>query len=343
MKQNLLIASAFAATLAAAKMYFSGGTCTVTRDLSGQVAVVTGGNTGIGKETAKELAKRGCTVIIASRDGPKGAAAVKEIQTATMNKNVTTEPLDLSSKPSIQQFASAINSKYGKVDILVNNAGIMALPNKTLSPQGHEMQMAVNHLGHFYLTSLLWSSLRKSKELRIVNVSSILHKKNPIEPSYPVKIDFDTMDGTYHAQDGKPHDWDGKYDPQYAYSASKMANVLFSQELAERLEKINLDSRAMSVHPGVVRTDLARYGLTSFQKTLVKVLYPLIWLVTKNPHEGAQTTLYCILQDKSKLTNGGYYADCNLAERGEFAKDPANQKKLWHRSEEMMESVFALV
>lgn len=84
-------------------------------------------------------------------------------------------------------------------------------------------------------------------------------------------------------------------------------------------------------------------ALTDFQKTLLKVLYPLVWLITKSPSQGAQTTLYCVLQDKSKLKNGGYYADCALSEKGEFANDPLNQKKLWRRSEEMLGSVFDLV
>lgn len=117
---------------------------------------------------------------MASRDMQKNATAVAELQSDTRNKNISAEPLDLSSKPSVEEFASTINQKYGKVDILVNNAGVMGFPQKKLSPQGHELQMAVNHLGHFYLTQLLWSSLRKSKELRIVNVTSKLHSKNPI-------------------------------------------------------------------------------------------------------------------------------------------------------------------
>jgi retinol dehydrogenase-12 len=133
--------------------------------------------------------------------------------------------LDLGSKRSIERFAESIKVKYGKVDILVNNAGLMGLPERQLSKEGYEMQMAVNHLGHFYLTYLLWDILKNSENLRIINVSSKSHLRNYIDSNAQSTIDFNTMDGSYPGL-GMQH---GRYHPMYAYSASKMANVLFTQ------------------------------------------------------------------------------------------------------------------
>lgn len=119
------------------------------------------------------------------------------------------------------------------------------------------------------------------------------------------------------------------YHPWYAYAASKMANVLFTQELAARLEMVNPNARVISVHPGVVRTELARYFLTGYKKAFMLPIYPIFWLLTKNCWQGAQTTLYGIMEDKDKLENGCHYADCKLSIPGTFALNPDNRRRLW--------------
>lgn len=245
-----LIAAGIIFTLGVLKHYFNGGVCRASRDLRNKVAVITGGNTGIGKATAQELANLGCTVIIGARDVEKSRKAVSEIRRHSKNENVFEFELNLGSKVSIEDFVAKIKERFNRIDILVNNAGIMALPEPKQTDDGFEAQMGVNHLGHFYLTYLLWDMLKNSENLRIVNVSSKAQTRNRVDGSRPLVIDFQTMNGTYPGEG--PHF--GKYNPWYAYSASKMANVLFTQELADRLSLINPTARTISVHPGVVRT-----------------------------------------------------------------------------------------
>jgi len=165
--------------IALLKRHYRGTFSPALRNLNGYVAVITGGNEGIGKETAYILANKGCTIIMGSRNRLKSEEVVREIRKATRNENVFYFPLDLSSKSSIERFAEFIQNRYARVDILINNAAVMALPERVLNQNGHEMHMAVNHLGHFYLTSLLWTLLKRSSRLRIINVSALAHKMNP--------------------------------------------------------------------------------------------------------------------------------------------------------------------
>lgn len=194
----LLLGTGTLLTLALLKTYFNGNRCRLLRSLVGQVAIVTGGNTGIGRETALALAKQGATVVIAARDHQKGYEAVAYVRNHSRNDKVEFVELDLSSKVAIEKFVEVVKSKYEKVDILVNNAGVMGLPERRLTEDGFEFQMGVNHLGHFYLTYLLWDLIKKSDNVRIINVSSGLHRKNPVEKHKPVTLDFPTLDGTYH-------------------------------------------------------------------------------------------------------------------------------------------------
>lgn len=197
MKTEYIIGAGVAFALFLLKNYFKGGMCRVTRDLTGQVAIVTGGNTGIGKSTAEELARRGCTVLIGARDIDKSRNAVREIRRKTLNVNVECFDLDLSSKLSIERFVDAVKARHSRIDILVNNAGVMAIPDRRNTEDGFEMQMGVNHLGHFYLTHLLWNCLKDSPNLRIVNVSSKAQNRNPVDRSVQLTINFDEMNGNY--------------------------------------------------------------------------------------------------------------------------------------------------
>lgn len=158
----------------------NGPTCPSKARIDGKTVVITGGNTGIGKETAKELAVRGGRVIIACRDTVKSAAAVAEIRTATGNEEVFFKKLDLASVDSIRQFAREIVREENRLDILILNAGVMFTPYM-LTKEGFEFQFGVNHLGHFLLTHLLLHRLKESTPSRVVVVSSIAHKPGTLD------------------------------------------------------------------------------------------------------------------------------------------------------------------
>lgn len=156
------------------KYYFNGGTCTSRARLDGKTVIITGANTGIGKETALDLASRGARVIIACRDLDKASEAAASIRKQTGNGNVVVESLDLGSFESIRRFCERMISREEKINILINNAGVMRCP-KMSTRDGFEMQLGVNHLGHFLLTNLLLDKIKASQPSRIINVSSRAH------------------------------------------------------------------------------------------------------------------------------------------------------------------------
>lgn len=292
------------------KDYMSGGKYSGKERIPGKTVIVTGANTGIGKETAKELARRGGRVILACRDLEKAEQARAEIVLETANRNVTVKLLDLASMGSIRAFAKDINATEPHVDILINNAGIMRCP-KMLTEDGFEMQLGVNHLGHFLLTMLLLDKLKASAPSRIVNVSSLAHIRG--------KINFDDLNSAK------------SYDPGTAYSQSKLANILFTRELTKRLEGSGVT--ANSVHPGLVQTELGRHMSiykSSFSRT---VLAPIAWLFLKSPTQGAQTTLYCALASELEGVSGKYFSDCREKEVASQGKDDEVAKRLWAISE----------
>jgi len=270
--------------------------------MDGQVVVITGANTGIGKETALDLAGRGAEVHLLCRDLAKAEVARAEIEEAT-NAKVFLHELDLSSQESVRECAQKLVASLTRIDVLINNAGVMACPERRTS-EGFEMQFATNHLGHFLLTNLLLPLLRSSNA-RVVVLSSLAHKQG--------KMDWDDLH--FHT---KP------YQPMEAYSQSKLANVLFANELARREESLSV----FSVHPGVVKTELSRtiyevYGPLRFY--LMKLLAPFL----KTAISGAQTSIHCALEDLAKMETGGYYADCALAEKAPQAEIASDAARLW--------------
>ncbi|KAE8601471.1 hypothetical protein XENTR_v10013678 [Xenopus tropicalis] len=198
------------------KDYTGGGNCPSKASIIGQTVIVTGANTGIGKETALELAKRGGRIIMACRDMGKCENAARDIRGKTLNHNVFARHLDLASSKSIKEFAKTIINEEERVDVLINNAAVMRCPHwKT--EDNFEMQFGVNHLGHFLLTNLLLEKMKRSENSRIINVSSLAHIAGD--------IDFDDLN------------WEKKkYNTKAAYCQSKLANVLFTNELAKRLQ-----------------------------------------------------------------------------------------------------------
>lgn len=182
--------------------------------------------------------------------------------------------------------------------------------------------MGVNHLGHFYLTALLWKSLRNSKDLRIVNVSSMTHS------SSGSTIDFEDVNS------------EKSYDRIGAYGKSKLANILFTKELARRVEAVKPEARVVSLHPGVVRTEVVRNLRGKLFDTIMRLIEPIFWLLTKSPKEGAQTSLYTIYESSDQLKNGGYYSDCKLKASSQESEKMESQKKLWNVSETLLNYKF---
>ena len=213
-----------------------GWTTSEMPDQSGKTAIVTGGNGGLGLETAREMARKGAHVVIGARNLDKAATAEADIRSGLPDASVEVRKLDLASKASIKEFADSIIADFDTIDILFNNAGVMALPEgKTVD--GFEMQFGTNHLGHFYLTSLLMPLLLKAGEARVVNTTSTAR--------------FSA--GEYDLANAHS---EGNYQPWEAYGISKRANLHFAMELNNRLAAAGAGVKAYSADPGFSNTDL---------------------------------------------------------------------------------------
>ncbi|XP_046880220.1 retinol dehydrogenase 12 [Hypomesus transpacificus] len=269
--------------------------------LEGKTVVVTGANTGIGKETARDLAKRGARVILACRDKTKAEKAVSDITKEVGGAKVVAGQLDLADTKSICEFAEHIYKTEKALHILINNAGVAMCPYST-TVNGFETQFGVNHLGHFFLTFLLLDLLKHSAPSRVINVSSLAHMMGKI------CLEDLNMERSYH--------------PVKAYAQSKLANVLFTRELAKRAEALGVT--AYAVDPGVVNTELVRH----LQRPLQVLVSRFSYLV-KTPAEGAQTSIYLAVTPESELCTGGYYRSCAEAVCSKAGLDDGTALKLW--------------
>ncbi|XP_062869779.1 dehydrogenase/reductase SDR family member 13a.2 [Trichomycterus rosablanca] len=287
--------------------------CSGVREISDKTVIITGGNTGIGKATAMELAGRGARVILACRNRQKAEAAISDIKTVTGSNNVVYMQLDLSSLKSVRSFAETFLKTESKLDLLINNAGLVA---DGRTEDGFGIEFGVNHLGHFLLTCLLLDRLKESPGARVITVSSLAHRWG--------KIDFD---GLVTNKDLGT----GRYSWQFfqAYCNSKLCNNLFTHELAKRLKGTNIT--CYSVHPGIVKTELSRH-VSLWQKVFIE---PVSWLLFLDPTTGAQTTLHCALQEGIEPLSGRYFSCCAVQEVGAKAKDNAVAKRLWEVSEKL--------
>ena len=207
--------------------------------LGGKTVVVTGGNSGIGFEAARQMARKGAHVILACRDTGRAADALEQIRTLHPSASVEAMQLDLASLESVHRFARDFAAKSVPLDVLCNNAGVMAIPRRTTA-EGFEMQIGTNHLGHFALTGLLLEPLLAAPAARVVNVSSTAHK--------PGRIDFDDLQG------------EKSYRKWMAYAQSKLANLLFTYELQRRLEAAGARAVSVACHPGYSATNLQAVG-----------------------------------------------------------------------------------
>lgn len=278
----------------------SNGVCTSNVQLPGKVAIVTGANTGIGKETAKDLAQRGARVYLACRDVRKGELVASEIQAITGNRQVFVRKLDLADTTSIRAFARDFLSEEKHLHILINNAGVMMCPySKTAD--GFEMHFGVNHLGHFLLTHLLLEKLKDSAPSRIVNVSSLAHHLG--------RIHFHNLQGEKF------------YSAGLAYCHSKLANILFTKELARRLKGSRVTT--YSVHPGTVQSELIRHSM------FMRWIWKLFFFIIKTPQQGAQTSLYCAVTEGLESLSGSHFSDCQLAWVSSQGRNETIARRLW--------------
>jgi NAD(P)-dependent dehydrogenase (short-subunit alcohol dehydrogenase family) len=287
-------------------------------DLSGKRALVTGGASGIGVETVRALAQAGAAVTIAARKADVAAPVAADVRQSTGNDAVDFVTLELTDRAAIDALVAAWE---GPLDILVDNAGVMALQDLTLAPDGHEMQFATNHLGHFRLALGLHDALAAASDgARLVSLSSRAHLASPVS--------FDDIDFGFRP-----------YTPESAYAQSKTANVLFAVEAARRWADDGIVANA--VHPGaIIDTALARHMDQEKLKTLVDSgAYTF-----KTPEQGASTSVLLAASPLLDGITGRYFEDCNeavLVDRAPegtgggvapYALDPANAERLWELS-----------
>jgi NAD(P)-dependent dehydrogenase (short-subunit alcohol dehydrogenase family) len=243
-------------------------------DQSGKSFVVTGANSGIGYEAALALASKHALVVLACRTPQKGRQAVDAIRTAVPDASVEFEHLDLGSLASVRAFAERFSSKHGRLDALINNAGVMAIPRRT-TEDGFEMQLGVNHLGHFALTGLLLRRLIESAPSRVVTVSSMVHTRGT--------MDFDDLQFERR----------GAYNKWAAYCRSKLANLLFAYELQRRIKDRHPNVMSVACHPGYAATHLQFVGPemtgSAFGKAIMAAGHRLF---AQSAREGALPTLY---------------------------------------------------
>ena len=315
------------------RYYCKGGVNTYKPDLEGKIVIVTGGNAGIGKETARELNRLKAKVIIIGRDEQKAKDFIDEVWQDSKYKGLNSNKIefykvDFSNLEEVAKFAKDFSKSYDRLDILINNAGLSPKSLKK-SSQSQELTMAVNHLAPSYLTYLLTPILRKTHQSRVVNTASMAHAMNESFTG-PLIPDFNDFFFDKVSQ--------ASYNPRLAYNQSKLANVLFTRGLAQYFVNHSVDAKTCSAHPGFVRTDFFR-DLPNVFKVMMKVGYPVFWLVSKSEMEGAQTTLNCALIPYDKMINGGYYADCELAETSDVANDPKNTIRLWQLTNDRLKEL----
>ncbi|WP_299125226.1 SDR family NAD(P)-dependent oxidoreductase [uncultured Alcanivorax sp.] len=246
------------------------------------VAVVTGGNSGLGYQTAGALARQGYRVVLACRDTLKGEAAVQTLRAANPKADIQVSSLDLACFTSVQNFSLGFQSQYTRLDRLINNAGIMAVPH-ALTKEGHESQYAVNHLGHFLLTQQIMALLKHTPGARVVSVTSLA------------------------ARMAKPHqllDPPRRYDKWKSYSLSKLANLMFGLELHYLMQRNGLDAKSLLAHPGFSQTNLQSRLLNS-KKISERITGKALLGLCQPADQGALPIIQAALSDT--VQSGDFY------------------------------------
>ena len=276
--------------------------------MNDKICLITGANAGIGQQTALQLAQMGATVVMVARDPQRGEAARAAIAAATGNPRVDLLQADFASPPSIRAMPAAFAARYDRLDVLVNNAGVY-LTGREETADGLERTFAVNHLGYFMTTLLLWDALLAAESARIVNLSSDAHRQ--------AKLNFDDLQNQ------------GKYAGFRAYAQSKLANVLFTYELDRRRGDAPVTVNA--VHPGFVASNFGRNnrGIVGLAMTR------LVPLFAKSVAEGAATSVYLASSPEVAGVSGQYFANCRAVKSAPQSYDRAAAERLWAISEEL--------
>jgi NAD(P)-dependent dehydrogenase (short-subunit alcohol dehydrogenase family) len=277
--------------------------------MNGKTCIVTGANTGIGLETAAGLMRQGATVVLACRDRAKSEEALRDLEARGTPGRAVAMDLDLGSMKSIHAFADAFQSRFNRLDALVNNAGIMPGQRYTTS-DGFEMVFGVNHLGHFLLTHRLLDLIKRSAPSRIVVVASTMHHRG--------RLNFDDLHSV------------GRYAPMAVYSNSKLANVMFANSLARRLEGSGVTVN--SLHPGVVATNIIRKQIADFPRWLHPLEKPVMAIML-TPEKGARTSVYLASSPEVDGVSGKYFVKCRPARVAKRSLDRDAQERLWEISE----------
>jgi NAD(P)-dependent dehydrogenase (short-subunit alcohol dehydrogenase family) len=298
-------------------------------DLTGKHAIVTGANSGIGLVTAQELARRGARVELACRSVDRGEAAARSLREQVPSAEVTVGRLDLGSLASVRSYAERWAGEHDALDILVNNAGLMALPRQ-VTEDGFETQLGVNHLGHFALTARLFPRLSRAPAGRVVTVSSLVHRRG--------RLVLDDLMG------------ERRYDKWAAYGQSKLANLLFTFELARRLEARRSKVASLAAHPGYSATELQRKGPEAegsrIGLTIMRVGNALF---AQTAEKGALPTLRAATDPGAK--NGDYFGPGGPFEvagapvkvgSSRDARDPSLGTALWEASERLVGERFEI-
>lgn len=276
--------------------------------MKGKICLVTGANAGIGKTTALGLAKIGAAVVMVSRNQERGEAARAEIMAESENDAVDLMIADLSSQQSIRQLAEDFKTRYERLDVLVNNAGgIFGSPSLTVD--GLEYTFALNHLSYFLLTNLLLERIKESSPARIVNVSS--------QAQADATINFDDLQSEQN------------YNARRVYGQSKLANILFTYELARRLDGVDVTTNAL--HPGVVRTNFGRESTSRAFALMMRLLGPFL----ASPEKGASTSIYLATAPGVEGVTGKYFIDKQEQKSNAESYDTAVAQRLWQVSEEL--------
>ncbi|XP_042144208.1 retinol dehydrogenase 12 [Ixodes scapularis] len=284
------------------------GKCKSSVDMSGKTVIITGSNTGIGKETARELARRNARVILACRNQDKARDAAEDIFKTT-GRHVVCMQLDLCSFDSVRNFANKVIASEERLDVLINNAGMMSPPNREETKDGFEVTFQANHLGHFLLTHLLLDLLKRSQPSRIVVVGSVGQTLGRLDIN-------DLSFGEY-------------WFPLLNYCTTKQCNMLFTVELSRRLQGTGVTVNCC--HPGYVRSDIANRS----EDMQTWLFNRLLDAYGKNVKQGSETTVYLAVSEDVETISGKYFSDCKKSFAVPWATDRIKAKQLWEESLKM--------
>ena len=284
-------------------------------DMTGKTCVVTGANSGIGKEAAFELARMGARVLLVCRNVQKGESALEEIRRETKSPELDLLIAEMSSLASVRDLATQIQQKCPRLDVLINNAGA-AVPTRALSADGIEMTIAGNHLGAALLTLLLLDLLKASAPARIINVSSEAQRNAQLDMN---DLQFERR----------------KYNTLAAYGQSKLLMNAFTFELARRLEGTGVTANCL--HPGVVATNIWPADPPLLFKIILGVMKPFLL----NSKQGAEVTLYLATSADVEQVSGKYFVKCKPAESNPLSRNPKVAAGIWQWTEKMIGTQMA--